>query len=101
MDRCPSWMYYCTTRQMAASPLASTGRPPILTITLTSSPTTLSPTFVISFQQMQSVVADMTHDGSESYILTMYMNEQLNFDGGIEHTIKVLHKFLSYVPRQR
>ena len=48
---------------------------------------------------MQSVVADMTHNGSNAYVLTMYMNKPLNFaEGGMEHTVKVLHKFLSFVP---
>ena len=39
----------------------------------------------------------MTHNGTNSYVLTMYMNEPLNFaEGGMEHTVKVLHRFLSH-----
>jgi hypothetical protein len=46
---------------------------------------------------MQSVVANMTHNGSNSYVLTMYMNEPLNFaEGGMEHKVKVMHRFLSH-----
>ena len=49
--------------------------------------------------QMRSVVADMTNNGAKSYVLTMYMNEPLHFaEGGMEHTINMLHKFLSFIP---
>ena len=49
--------------------------------------------------QMRSVVADMTHNGAKSYVLTTYMNEPLHFaEGGMERTINMLHKFLSFIP---
>ena len=48
---------------------------------------------------MRSVVADMTNNGAKSYVLTMYMNKPLHFaEGGMEHTINMLHKFLSFIP---
>lgn len=46
---------------------------------------------------MQTVVADVTHSGADTHLLTMYMNCSVNFaEGGISHSMKLLHKFLSH-----
>ena len=50
----------------------------------------------MSLLQMQSVIADVTRDGVDSYIQT---NRPLQFsDGeGVVHSIRMLHKFLAQV----
>ena len=46
--------------------------------------------------QLQSVIADVTLKDRKDFTLTLYVNEQQNFGaGGLNHTLGLLHKFLS------